>query len=168
MSFGKNQLSNISNNNLISNNNKIWRKNDGQRARSAARELELQQKLKLQAGLKDKENASEDINKLLTTTVHLSDTELSAKKKEFTQCVFYLDSLEPNATASIERAIVLLGAVSYFIFVAFSFFSLLKRKAFFFPRHKKSSFQRNALILLLQRIYQFKKICCDLIVIQSK
>ncbi|GAA5817069.1 hypothetical protein MFLAVUS_010606 [Mucor flavus] len=110
MSFGKNQLTNISNNSLISNSNKIWRKNDGQHARSAARELELQQKLKLQAGLKDKENASEDINKHLTTTVHLSDTELSAKKKEFTQCVFYLDSLEPNATASIERAIVLLGA----------------------------------------------------------
>lgn len=140
MSFGKNQLTNISNNSLISNSNKIWRKNDGQHARSAARELELQQKLKLQAGLKDKENASEDINKHLTTTVHLSDTELSAKKKEFTQCVFYLDSLEPNATASIERAIVLLGAVSYFIFVAFFLWST-KRKAFFFLDTRKVLFK---------------------------
>jgi hypothetical protein len=39
--------------------------------------------------------------------------QLSAKKKEFTQCIFYLDNLEASAKASIERAIVLLGAVNY-------------------------------------------------------
>lgn len=123
MSFGKNQLSNITNNNLISNANKIFRKNDGQHARSAARELELQQKLKLQAGLKEKENSNnttEDTQKLLTQ-VHLTDAELSAKKKEFTQCVFFLDNLEATAKASIERAIVLLGAVSFFLSFFLSF-----------------------------------------------
>ncbi|KAG2204820.1 hypothetical protein INT47_004095, partial [Mucor saturninus] len=103
---------NISNNTLIGSSAKQWRKTDGLQARSAARELELQQKLKLQAGLKDKENNNNNNEHAAkyTTTVNLSDSELSAKKKEFTHCVFYLDNLEASAKASLERAIVLLGA----------------------------------------------------------
>lgn len=164
MSYAKNQLSNITNNTLIGSSAKQWRKTDGLQARSAARELELQQKLKLQAGLKDKENNNEHSTKY-PTTVNLSDSELSAKKKEFTHCVFYLDNLEASAKASLERAIVLLGAVSFFFFLA-CMERLIEPQHSYSP--KKSSFQINALISLQQKVYRYRKICCNHFVIQSK
>lgn len=168
MSYTKNQLANITNTNLIASNAKQWRRPDGLQARSAARELELQQKLKLQAGLKDQENNNEHLTKF-TSTVNLSDSELSAKKKEFTRCVFYLDNLEASAKASLERAIVLLGAVSSFLLTMCTFFFLFTLKLI---NHifslKKSFFQENALISLQQKIFLFKKICCNHFVILSK
>lgn len=169
MSYTKNQLANITNTNLIASSAKQWRRPDGLQARSAARELELQQKLKLQAGLKDQENNNEHSTKF-TSTVNLSDSELSAKKKEFTRCVFYLDNLEASAKASLERAIVLLGAVSSFLYTmcTFFFFYFAQKLINHIFSLKKSFFQENALISLQPKIFLFKKICCNHFVIQSK
>lgn len=115
-----NQLTNITNNNLISSS-KQWRKPDSQFARTAARELELQQKLKHsstssnsmntnQSGLKDKENGNINDTKKVSAMTYFTEAELAAKRKEFIKCRFYLDNLEGNVQASIERGIKLLGA----------------------------------------------------------
>lgn len=135
-----NQLTNITNNNLISSS-KQWRKPDNQFARTAARELELQQKLKhssstSQPGLKDKENGNINEAKKVSATIPFTDAEITAKRKEFIKCRFYLDNLESNVQASIERAIKLLGAVRvYFILISipmyFDSFLIDSRKVLF-------------------------------------
>lgn len=107
-------------------------------------------------GASSSSQSKTELKRTLSTTSNTSSSQGTAaagaasettnKKKKFASFKFYLDTLDPNDQAKIERGIKLLGAVSLFCWCLLLQYEQILTMRKSLNRLKNDSFPRNALI----------------------